>query len=208
MLAFVEQDEKDMNRKKKKSQLAILAAGPFSNFMFGILFILLFLLFLNLSVHPTGILYASTAINATSFKAIFFNETSSTNYFTKENISQIQNISQDTLPDKFILETSNDSYIITKDLLFAQLSAIEKPENQTIKVYYDAPAINANLEGEILKIDGISVTDENIFTELKKTVPYQQVEIITTKQTYEITAIPSPLNNSKGFHRNCLFSNF
>lgn len=195
MVAFVEQDDKDMNKRKKKAQLAILSAGPFSNFIFGILFILFFLVFFNLSIHPTNILYASTAINATDFKAIHFEG----DYFTKENISQIKNISQE-VPQKFVLETTNNnSYVVTRNLLISQLPLIEKPENQSIIVYYNSPAINADMGGEILKINGIDVTDNNLFTELKKIVPYQQVQIITTSDTYEIIAAPSPLNESRGF---------
>jgi len=195
MLAFVEQDEKDMNRKKKKAQLSILAAGPFSNFIFGILFILLFLVFFNLSVHPVGILYESAVINATDFKAIHFDN----NYFTKDNISQIQNLSQNNLPNKFILETANNSYIISKSLLFSQLSLIEKPENQSIYIFYNSPAINASMKGEVLSINGLSVKDKLIFSELKKITPYQKVEITTTEKTYEMITIPNPLNASQGF---------
>ncbi|MCX6741615.1 MAG: site-2 protease family protein [Candidatus Pacearchaeota archaeon] len=195
MLAFVEQDEKSMNRKKKKSQLSILAAGSFSNFVFGILFILLFLVFFNLSVHPVGILYESTAINATDFRAIHFDD----NYFTKENISQIQNFSQDNLPNRFVLETTNNSYIISKSLLLSQLSLIEKPENQSIYVFYDSPAINASMKGKVLSINGLNVKDKLISSELKKIAPYQKVEITTTEKTYEMTAIPDPLNASHGF---------
>lgn len=193
MVAFVEQDDKDMNKRKKKAQLSILAAGTFSNFIFGILFILLFIVFVNLSIHPTNILYAATAINATDFKSIHFDNS----YFTKENISQIQN--QTNLPEKFILETTNDSYILTKDLLLSQLSVIEKPENQSLILYYNAPVINADIKGEILTINGIDVTNKEVFTELKKITPYQQVGITTTAGNYEITAIPSPVNESRGF---------
>ena len=41
LAAFVEPDEKQMKKLKKKDQLAIFSAGPFSNIVFGILFLLL-----------------------------------------------------------------------------------------------------------------------------------------------------------------------
>ena len=42
LAAFVEPDEKQLAKAKKREKLAIFAAGPFSNFIFGALFFLLF----------------------------------------------------------------------------------------------------------------------------------------------------------------------
>ncbi len=39
--AFVEPDEKKMQRKKKRAQLSVLSAGPFSNLLLGVLFLLI-----------------------------------------------------------------------------------------------------------------------------------------------------------------------
>ncbi|MBU4242493.1 MAG: site-2 protease family protein [Nanoarchaeota archaeon] len=46
--AFVEPDEKQLKKAKKHQQLAVFAAGPFANIIFGILFLLL----LNFVVSP------------------------------------------------------------------------------------------------------------------------------------------------------------
>jgi membrane-associated protease RseP (regulator of RpoE activity) len=40
--AFVEPDEKQLNKKSTTTQLSVFAAGPFSNILFGLLFLLLF----------------------------------------------------------------------------------------------------------------------------------------------------------------------
>ncbi|MBS3107863.1 site-2 protease family protein [Candidatus Woesearchaeota archaeon] len=47
LAAFVEPDEKEMKHKKKHQQLSILAAGPFSNILFGILVLFLISYVLN-----------------------------------------------------------------------------------------------------------------------------------------------------------------
>jgi len=44
MLAFVEPDEKKMNKKSKMAQMSVMAAGPFSNMIFAAIFMVLFLL--------------------------------------------------------------------------------------------------------------------------------------------------------------------
>lgn len=42
LAAFVEPDEKHLAKAKSKEQLAVFSAGPFSNFIFGFLFLLIF----------------------------------------------------------------------------------------------------------------------------------------------------------------------
>lgn len=42
LAAFVEPDEKHLSKARKREQLAVFSAGPFSNFVFGFLFLLVF----------------------------------------------------------------------------------------------------------------------------------------------------------------------
>jgi len=61
--AFVEPDEKQMNKKSRKAQLSILAAGPFSNIILAfIVLILMLLIFIPIQqsmIEPTGIYVVS-----------------------------------------------------------------------------------------------------------------------------------------------------
>ncbi len=58
--AFVEPEEKELAKKSKPAQLAVFAAGPFSNVIFG----LIFLLVMNLVTGPLyGKAYEGTGIN-------------------------------------------------------------------------------------------------------------------------------------------------
>jgi membrane-associated protease RseP (regulator of RpoE activity) len=206
IMAFVEQDEKQMNRKKKKEQMAILSAGPFSNFIFMIIFGLIFILFLFLSIAPTTPIYAATAINSSQISSIYLDN-------QNLNIGDIQNLNikdiQKTLPEKIPVSveinnpstnlTENQIFLLTKEYLIQQFSAIKSHKNETIIIHYDAPLINSNVEGEILSINGISIKDTRIIDELQKTQPYQEIKIETTKDTYKIIADKNPLNESKGF---------
>ncbi|MBS3145094.1 site-2 protease family protein [Candidatus Woesearchaeota archaeon] len=58
--AFVEPEEKELNKKSKPKQLAVFAAGPFSNIIFGIFFLLI----MNFITGPLyGNVYEGTGIN-------------------------------------------------------------------------------------------------------------------------------------------------
>tara|TARA_Y100000034_G_C6853619_1_gene387571 strand:+ start:48 stop:1202 length:1155 start_codon:yes stop_codon:yes gene_type:complete len=65
--AFVEPDEKQMNKKSRKAQLSILAAGPFSNIVLAFIILILMLFIFapiqNSMMEPTGILVFSTIEN-------------------------------------------------------------------------------------------------------------------------------------------------
>lgn len=206
IMAFVEQDEKQMNRKKKKEQLAILSAGPFSNFISMIVFGLLFILFLFLSITPAAPLYAATMINSSQINSLNINGNPIlSSEFSNLNLDDIQK----QLPDKFQVNAQvtkenssilkNQTFVLTKQYFIKQFSEIKKHDNESIILYYNAPLINSNIEGEILKINGISVKDPKIFEELQKTTPYQEIAIETTKGNYEIVAGENPSNSSRGY---------
>lgn len=204
ILAFVEQDDKQMVKKKKKEQMAILSAGPFSNFVFMIIFILLFILFLSLSIGPTTPIYAATAINSSQISSMYLNN-------QNLSVQEIQNLSlktiEKTLPDKIPITaeispqnaTINETFLLTKDDFIQQFSLIQSHGDNSTLVYYNAPLINSDVHGEIRKINGISVDDPKIFEELNKTQPYQRVTIETTKGEYTLIADKNPTNESRGF---------
>jgi membrane-associated protease RseP (regulator of RpoE activity) len=52
--AFVEEDKKGFGKKKNKDQMTVLAAGVFANFLFGLIFFGLLVLFFSLSYVPSG----------------------------------------------------------------------------------------------------------------------------------------------------------
>ena len=204
IMAFVEQDEKQMNRKKNKEQMAILSAGPFSNFIFMIIFGLIFILFLSLSIAPITPFYAATAINSSQINSLNINGNEIyPSSFTNLSLNDIEK----NLPDKFFLNiqinkenlTENKTFILTKDYFIQQFSQIKDHGNETVVIYYNAPLINSNIQGEIKKINGISVENQSIYQELTKIQPYQQISVETTKGVYNIIADKNPSNESRGF---------
>lgn len=52
--AFVEEDKKNFAKKKTKERMTVLAAGVFANFLFGLIFFGILVLFFSLSYVPAG----------------------------------------------------------------------------------------------------------------------------------------------------------
>ncbi|MEM4259525.1 MAG: site-2 protease family protein [Candidatus Pacearchaeota archaeon] len=172
LAAFVEQDDKQMQKSKKFSQLAILAAGTFANLIVAILFGLILLLFFISTFTPAGIsfnMYATTALNLSSISSVSLNPI--------ENSSFVR------------IEANNKSYFIDINVLNESLSA----NQDYIFVFDDSPAFNARLSGAITEIDGnkiLSYQDLN-FT-LSSYKPGDNITITTidnkkNKRFYNIT---------------------
>jgi membrane-associated protease RseP (regulator of RpoE activity) len=206
IMAFVEQDEKQMNKKSKKEQMAILSAGPFSNFLFMIIFGLIFVLFLSLSIAPSSPLYATTMINSSQINSINIKGAYLTSdKFSSLELKNIEKSLQEKIPitveklnEKTNL-TENVTFLLTKNYFIQQFEQIKNHKNESIVVYYNAPLINSGLKGEITKINGISVKNQDIIENIQKIQPYQEVFIQTTNGNYKIIAEKNPSNESRGF---------
>ncbi len=111
--AFVEPDEKDLEKKPAKQQIAVYSAGPVSNFFFAII---AFLLLFSLSAlfQPTGLMVQqinensyllNTSFNYTNEKIIGINNE------TINSLSDLKNALSKTKPgDTILLKTNVSSY--------------------------------------------------------------------------------------------------
>ena len=127
--AFVEPEEKELAKKSKPAQLAVFAAGPFSNVIFGFLFLLL----MNLATGPLyGSVYEGTGIN---IKTIIENQPAAEAGITAPvTIYEINNHKTNN-PDTFINATSSlkpgDPITLVTDKGTFTFKAGENPENKT-----------------------------------------------------------------------------
>lgn len=138
LAAFVEQDDKQMQKSSKFSQLAILAAGTFANVLMTILFGLVLILFFMATFAPAGVnfnMYAVEAVNVSSIDKI------STNYLDNGALVQI--------------EANNRSYFAEAQMLNDSISA----GGESLVVFEDSPALRAKLSGAISEIDGKKIND-------------------------------------------------
>ena len=146
LAAFVEQNDKDMQKAKKFPQLAILAAGTFANVLMMVLFGILLWLFVAAAFVPAGVYfntYSASVIGAaaiTSINGIALPEGSALLDTTNESLVRI--------------EANNYSYFIEPSRL-KRTFAEGRPE---LIVYEDYPAVRAQLQGAITHIDDAPIT--------------------------------------------------
>ena len=133
LAAFVEQDEKQMKKAKKFSQLSVLAAGTFANVLVTILFGLILLLFFTAAFSPAGVnfnTYTLDAINVSAITAI------GSTYFDNSTLLEVQANNKTYFADEQMLnESSSDNASL-------------------IIVFDDSPALRAKLSGTITEING------------------------------------------------------
>ncbi|MFA5071508.1 MAG: site-2 protease family protein [Candidatus Pacearchaeota archaeon] len=191
LAAFVELDEKKMEKKKIFPQMAILSAGTFANVIVGILFLLILILFFSLAFSPSGVVYDTYMYSAVGLAGI-----SSVNNFSIQNASyeKILNSVNDSRINEIIV--NGEKYFATKSFIESQIENTEY-----ILLYNDAPAIRAGLGNTIVKINEIEIDRrEKLAEEILKYSAGEKV-IITTLENdslkdYEITFDESPEGNA------------
>jgi membrane-associated protease RseP (regulator of RpoE activity) len=193
LAAFVELDEKIMATKQKIKQMAVLSAGAFANLLTAILFFFILWGFFAISFSSAGVTfdtYSYSPVNISQIKSI--DNISLVVAPTYENLLSL--VSENGTSR---IKTNNKEYLITKDFL-------EKQQNieNYILLYDDLPAINAELEGAISKINGVQINSrEKLADELLSYSPGDIITIETktdeeTKE-YEITLGENPENEEK-----------
>ncbi|MEM2031391.1 MAG: site-2 protease family protein [Candidatus Pacearchaeota archaeon] len=195
LAAFVEPDEKKLVRKKKKAQLEVFSAGSFSNLIFAILFILLLQLFFVLAYRPAGLAFdfVYSPVNISEIKTI--------GDYTPEKFFNLSNKELAAINKTIKVETKDKTYYLDKKLIeeIANSRKAIKKYNVII-AYEDAPAINAGLEGGLLKIDEYEIKSiEDVSKALEKYNPGDKVKIVTSKSEYLVTLAKNPKNETKAY---------
>ena len=189
LAAFVEQDEKSMEKKKIFPQMAVLSAGTFANVVTGILFAIVLILFFTFSFSPAGVVFDSYTYSIVSSSAII-----AINNSTIENLSYsnfLDSINEEGLTE---VRTENETFLITKSFLEEQ-----RGNEKYFYLYNDAPAIKENLSNTIIKINGNSVRSRTeLSDELSKHSPGDKIIITTLEDDayvdYEVVLDKYPEN--------------
>ncbi|MBD3253326.1 hypothetical protein GF386_06335 [Candidatus Pacearchaeota archaeon] len=206
--AFVEQDEKDMEKIKKTDQMAILGAGVFANIITGLVFYLVWAGLFFITFTPSGAVfdtYATSIVDINNIESIGGIPINANN--TQEIINIINNselpvelvsYTNAELADFIKVVTKKRDFLITKELLIKQLEL-----NQGIVgLYEDLPAIREGLIGTIIEIDGEEIkTHEDLTEILDNKKPGEEISIKTRFkdeiQEYEFELSQHPENSSK-----------
>lgn len=143
LAAFVEPDDKQMQKSSKFVQLAILGAGTFANVLMTILFGLVMWGFFALSFAPVGVNFNAYGTSPVDLSAI----------------TSVNGLLVETPQDLGIFSTNESLQRIHADgrnyLIYGTvLAKAAEGAIPTIMAYDDAPAINAQFKGPIISIDG------------------------------------------------------
>ncbi|HJX50908.1 MAG TPA: site-2 protease family protein [Candidatus Nanoarchaeia archaeon] len=175
LAAFVEPDEKGMNKKDKFSQMAILSSGTFANVVTAVFFLFILWAFFSLFFSPIGVVF-----DTYSYSIINISDISKIN-----NLSVI-NSSYDGVLDLMdntninIIEANNIKYIGIKTILEESANK-ELFKKQGKMVLYDySPAIKNGIIGAITKINNVKIdSKEKLAKELSFKKPGEEIEIQT-----------------------------
>jgi membrane-associated protease RseP (regulator of RpoE activity) len=195
LAAFVELDEEKMQKEGNFKQLSILAAGTFANILTAVIAFVLMAGFFVLAYAPTGVVFDNYAYNQINW--------SDTN-ITQVNGQNIEMYEMNLSSNELInLSTSKGEYILNPKT-FAN-SSTQIGEDIISILYYNAPAINANLTGAISKINGEEIDSLNkLSEELNKYQAGDSIEVTTilsnlSENNYNLTLQKNPLNESRNW---------
>jgi len=189
LAAFVEQDDKQMNKASKFGQLAILAAGTFANVLFVIIFGLVFWLFFSTAYTPNGVIfndYASAVVNVSDISEVNGVKISSFDYKTLNDVES----------RLVTFKTKNG------DLYYSNPSGLYRvfDGNYTkLTAYVESPALEANLSGAILEMNGFKVeSKEQISNYIQIRKPGDEMNIKTILPNGEIKEYDIELSSNNG----------
>lgn len=169
--AFVEQDDRDMQKRSKFAQLSVLGAGVFANILLAGLFLVFFWLFFIVTFQPLGVAFSDYAVNSVNISSITAIE--------GQKITDVSSIGEINLSDDadFISVGINDVLYYTTPYV---LQETLKKDIGLLGVYGDSPAFNAKLKGAIISFDGKKISSrEDLINGILGKKPGDKVEIET-----------------------------
>jgi len=190
LLAFVETDERLIQRKPAKQQLAIYSAGPFSNIILALIFLGILTLFFSLAYVPVGINFNSYYLSNVSFDSI-----------TEINNVTVNGLTLSDIEEMNLTENENLTIISNNHKYYTNQKTLDnfiKEDKNYVFAYLSTPAFENKITSPILEIDGEKVTNINklklIISNYK---PGYEVKIKTKEKEYIVTLTSNPLNESE-----------
>ena len=194
LAAFVEPDEKQMSKKKKINQMAILSSGTFANVLTAILFFIILWGFFSFCFTPSGVVfdsYASSLVNVSGISVI--------------NNIPIEDASYENLLDMIgentnEIKVSDKTFLINKELFETETNK-QLFEEGLLILYDDSPAFRSEIMGAISEMNGIKINSkEKLAEEILRHSPGESVNLKVFDgeeyKDYEIILGEHPENES------------
>ena len=209
LAAFVEPDQKQMEKKSIFSQLSVLSAGSFANVLMTVIFFTILYLFFILTFVQAGATfdgYVATVIGVTNITSI--GNYAINNYNAEEILDLIEN--EKRISDSIV--SFNDETNLTKinvedEIYFLDIENLKnqlETEQGQIIVYDDFPAIKAGLKGTIIEFNSIEIkNNKELKREIARYSPGEEIEIKTRFDdkisSHDLKLAESPINKEKAF---------
>ncbi|MFH1521448.1 MAG: site-2 protease family protein [archaeon] len=153
--AFVEEEKKGFEKKKKFEQMTVLGAGVFANLLFALIFYGLYVAFFFSSFAASGYMFNSYGLTAVPLENI-------TGFEEFGNLTKI---------------VTNDGNYYLDEALTLQLN---QSNGKYLIAYPEAPAILAQMRGAIIQVDDVRIDGHNKLREfLENKDPGESVKFIT-----------------------------
>jgi membrane-associated protease RseP (regulator of RpoE activity) len=213
--AFVEPDEKQLQQKSKKAQIAVLTAGSFANIITTIVFLIILLSFTKIFFMTGGVLfdgYANALVNVSDITMV--GKTPMNNPMIADLYAVINsnpgyydlglNIDGQSINLTKII-AANRTYLATGASLVSQVEFIMQSKNYTSQIiaFEDSPMIEQGIFGAISKVGEFKITNRS---DLKNAIlAYNPNDTITidvidsdyNKKQYTIVLAENPGNSSQ-----------
>ncbi len=151
-LAFVEPDEKQLEKRGMWPQLRVYSAGSFANFLLAGLSLMLFILMTNAIYAPAGVDFQTYP-----FAMVTINSIDKLGGYSVEGAEDIMSVLNEFGENETIeITTAKETFYLKRQYLEEQLDG----ETTEILVFQDYPAARAGIEGTITAIDGREIKDQ------------------------------------------------
>ena len=192
LAAFVEPDEKEMERKSIKAQLSVISGGSFANLIMAVIFFLILNSFFAAAFVQAGVIIPQLNIEGKIVPS-YMMETVNISELTYNNGDVILTDLVAENKTDYRLEGEHQGYYLTKEILSIT------PKNTTrLIVYVDSPAYNLKINGTIQEINGNKIKNYEEFKEtMAKTSPEQEINLKTSEGDYNFELASDPKNSSR-----------
>ena len=195
LTAFVEPDEKQMEKKSKKAQLQVFSAGTFSNLIFAVIFLLILQLFFVLAYQPAGIAFMP------AYSPVNISEIESIGNYSAEEFLSLSDKELSKIENTLAVKTDNETYYLDQSLIY-EIPLARKiiKKYGTLTAYENAPAFNSGMQGGIEYINEDKIkSSKDITISLEKYSPEDKVTITTSEGTYDVTLSNHPNDKEKAY---------
>jgi membrane-associated protease RseP (regulator of RpoE activity) len=189
LAAFVELDEKVMQKKSAFAQKAVLSAGTFANILTALAGVLLLWGFFAAAFAPAGVVYDDYAYSITEVSEITM-------------LNGIALASPAYKDIESIMKEEGNVFSIGEET-FTKVRGLSK-DKELIALYYDSPAVKNELYGPIISINGEQTRSLDEFTNvIEQYSAGEEISLVTkvdgTEFMYTLVLQESPENPEKAW---------